>query len=318
MTNCHPKLIAQIEEDLSHWPSISKEMISDSLSKGFHLHIKIISNTLHILKNIHSYETRNESIVKVLNALIMFRRVPNCELVLDCQDGRWADLEGESPAFVMAKPATSKNILYPDFTFGGWPEVSVLPWPDSIAIAVQKNKSILWDQKIEKLFFRGANTNPIRNSVHLMSQINPDIFDCQLMSWQKTDRLALQGSSTYTPIYDHGRYKYLINLPGNTYSSRLKYLFLFNSLAIHVDNGWIEFWYKLLENENNCLIVNPEQIAILLEKIHILKNNDSQAKRIAEKGTQLILNNLSYETILDYWQLLLTLYSERLDYEIKL
>ncbi|MBM4147017.1 MAG: hypothetical protein FJ240_12240 [Nitrospira sp.] len=56
----------------------------------------------------------------------------------------------------------------------------------------------------------------------------------------------------------------------------------------------------------------------MLEKIHILKNNDSQAKRIAEKGTQLILNNLSYETILDYWQLLLTLYSERLDYEIKL
>lgn len=41
--------------------------------------------------------------------------------------------------------------------------------------------------------------------------------------------------------------RYLLNLPGNAWSVRLKYLMLCASTVIFPTNGWEEFWYHLLE-----------------------------------------------------------------------
>lgn len=316
MDTLHPRLVGQIEEDLSYWPCITKEMINNSLSTGVHLHIKIIDNKLYVLKNNYSYETRNDSVLNVLADVVKYRKVPDCELVIDCQDARYVDLKGIYPAFAMAKSYDSKLILYPDFSFGSWPEVGILPWGKTIEIALQKAREIKWNDKIEKLFFRGANTNPIRVFMERLSLEYPDIIDCRLMTWHKGKGIRLEGSSTYVSIYDHGIYKYLINLPGNTYSSRLKYLFLFFSLVIHIDNGWIEFWYKLLENGKNCLILNVDQIIDIVDIVKYLQIKDREIIEIAKKGTDTIVKYLSYEKVLDYWQLLLIKYSKKLGYKV--
>ncbi|KAK3276580.1 hypothetical protein CYMTET_15354 [Cymbomonas tetramitiformis] len=94
------------------------------------------------------------------------------------------------------------------------------------------------------------------------------------------------------------KFKYLINVVGNWYSSRLKYLFLCNSTVIHVryyaldaltadgaDDAWEFFQSHLLPGVHYVHVADVRQVPRTIER---LRRNDQWARGIAERGTRLM------------------------------
>ena len=60
---------------------------------------------------------------------------------------------------------------------------------------------------------------------------------------------------TTLPVVDFCKYQHLLNLPGTSWSSRAKYLFLCRSTVVMPDSEFIEFWYRGLKDGHNIVKV---------------------------------------------------------------
>lgn len=54
-------------------------------------------------------------------------------------------------------------------------------------------------------------------------------------------------NSHFMSVYEHCKYKYLLHIPGNSYSARLKYLLGCGSVVLVMPSEFQEFWYHLMK-----------------------------------------------------------------------
>lgn len=68
--------------------------------------------------------------------------------------------------------------------------------------------------------------------------------------WKSWDR-----PETLMDVHHFCSWQHLLNLEGHSWSSRLKYLLLCRSTIVMADSPWVEFWYRALQPDKNCLAV---------------------------------------------------------------
>ena len=243
------------------------------------------------------------------------RKLSDCVIylyVIDSYNFEHQDL----PFFIMARPSNKKGILIPDNTFHCHNiEHRCFNWDDTKKIVVN-NCMIDNSEKINKIFFRGANTGADKHNLRGLlakDSINNDVFDITIGSHQ-------------IPLYEFCKYKYLLNLPGHQpWSYRFKYLFLMNSLVINIDlkqnyksssnDTWINFFdrffkenidyvniiYDWYDNDNSK---NEQNYLSLLQNIievyERFENDPSLYKRMVEHGHNVAMSisqNIIYESV---------------------
>ena len=111
---------------------------------------------------------------------------------------------------------------------------------------------------------------------------------------------------------DHLKYKYLIDVDGNSCSyERFFWLLLSNSLVIKQITTNVQWYYGGLEPYKHYLPVK-EDLSDLLEKIQWARAHDEEARLMAERATEFVNDNLSPEDTLVYLYHLLKEYSRLL------
>jgi hypothetical protein len=295
------------------------------------IHIKIINNTLQIVRENQGFETRNQSVIKLLNEVLQRYSIPDLEVFFITNDFiSSVPLFNKLPFFVMAKKQNHNNILYPDFTYNEWLEAK------TFGLEKEKNRILIIANKIKfkkrnsKIFFRGAKTHYMREYIHTKSINNNDS--------NTFDIITLDSLNTNKFVYlkDHSYHKYLIHIPGRSYSSRLKYLFFTKSLVYIIiklkQYEWIEFWYHILEPNKHFIMIsdnnkydkdskimktngkyndthNHMAYNQIKESVEFYNNNEAQAEIIAQNGHNLVANVLTIDNIYRYYAVLLIKYS---------
>ena len=112
------------------------------------------------------------------------------------------------------------------------------------------------------------------------------------------------------PRYELSKYKILIDIDGNSYSARFSFLLrtgsvVFKIAAIHdlctlITRPWVDF------------IPVKMDLSDLEEKINWAKNRDSNIRRIARQGQEIVKKDFSYSMLQCYAIHLLTEYSKLL------
>jgi hypothetical protein len=76
---------------------------------------------------------------------------------------------------------------------------------------------------------------------------------------------AVHGTEHFRTLWEHAGCKYLAQLPGNSYSARLKYLLATGSAVIMYQRNptWQEFWYHLLKVGKRCVLSIYRQQTLL-------------------------------------------------------
>lgn len=136
-----------------------------------------------------------------------------------------------------------------------------------------------WRNKIPKLLWRGATMGlPLRD--HLIDvTTNKTWADVVAINWHDQESMAHDLKS----LAEHCQYKYLMHTEGNSYSGRLKYLQLCQSVIIAHKMDWIQHHHPLMQKsgpDQNYVEIDRD-LDSLEETILSLQSNSKDAQRIA-------------------------------------
>lgn len=127
----------------------------------------------------------------------------------------------------------------------------ILRWPQvGIPNAEQMMDEMLVDDspfESEKIFWIGADTHASRRKLCEIGRMHPDLFDVEMMEW---DRKALGGQRSKTrqvSIPDHRKFKYLVDCPGYGYSARVKWLLATGRPVFMVERPVVEHWHDEMQ-----------------------------------------------------------------------
>ena len=323
----HPEYLQEIENDLKRFPKITKSMLDEARSIASKPVTYINSNGV-LYKSVGDclFPSRCDGVEHFL--LKISSKLPDFEIVVNNND--WPFVKNyfhpdPVPLFSFSKTSAYSDISYPAWTFwSGGPAISKYPtglgrWDLMRKKLLLEQKKKPWDKKQAMAFFRGSRTSSERDELVRVSRKNPDLFDAAYtknQAWKsKADTLGMDPATEVT-LEEHCRYKYLFNFRGVAASFRFKHLFLCGSLVLHVGSEWSEFFYSALKPWVHYVPVksnaSQEELKDLIE---FLKAHDQMAEKIAQAGQDFIRNHLRMKDVEDYWIMLLSKYSAKLDFK---
>lgn len=118
---------------------------------------------------------------------------------------------------------------------------------------------------------------------------------------QHQDKFDVVNTSrkTYKSMQDLAKeYRYLIDVGGNGYSGRLKYLMFSNRPLIIVDRYYVEYFHDDMIPFVHYIPVKTD-LSDLIEKEEWMRNNDSECKKIAQNALDFANKNFTKEKILE-------------------
>ena len=318
-------MVERIAKDLGPFSSgIPRDLIERSFSGKQIETFSLVRFTIrgghiafaHDEKNLYSRHFRE--LLACFKKIAEYVEIPDADFIVSLEDG-FAENPKISPCFVFAKSEEAGGlILIPDIkALSGYGKLRVL-----IPGANEQNS---WERKEAKTFWRGSTTGGYstlanwdslaRTKLVLLSLEHPEEIDARFNSVIQCDpeippmmrETGMVGKSVDRP--DHLKYKYLIDVDGNSCSyERYFWLLLSNSLVIKQVTPNVQWYYGGLEPYKHYLPVK-EDLSDLLEKIGWAREHDEECHLMAARASEFIRDNLSAEDTLLYLYLLLKEYS---------
>lgn len=322
---------AQIQEELSG--ITPRSFTPEKLLLKFHelsdvnlqvLYCRIRKNRVQWLKSTKRDEFRNEIVFNYFSELARKYPLPDTDFILCINDGFHEN--SEIPLFTFAADKKSKKnvCLFPDFEALRGIDINGL----DINNLLEYSQRFPWEQKCNKMFFRGAATGKIdlnepffgNDRVRLMyfSYDHPDlveadftvIFDEPIVDLMKKLGKPIVSSML---VADHFHYKYLLDVDGNSSTySRCRWILASNSVLLKVSSDFTQWYYKLLAPYENYIPVRQD-LSDLLEIFDWLTQHDADAHAIAMNGQNLGKVAFTKENIDYYVCHLLKGYSEKIE-----
>lgn len=170
---------------------------------------------------------------------------------------------------------------------------------------------IRWSEKIPKLFFCGTTTgnrNPLTNQrikACVWASTRPDLavmsithvaqmsMDSIINTWSLPTTKAIMGA--YQPLETHFKYRYLVNIVGNTACwSRLPMILSSSSLMVHVRHADSMWYYPLIREGRHYVAADSEGGADLDRAFRFCSSYDQMCQRMVKEA-----NHLSRELFTD-------------------
>ncbi len=227
-----------------------------------------------IFTNLGGYETRNHSTMWCINKADEIYKWKDFNFIKIFTE----DYERNLDDYTYSKQ-NSYNKLVPDFNFHSWPQVGINDY-ENIIKEIDNNG--LENYKINKVGWIG-NTNNIRKKMLEIGNNNKELFDFFDMIWLRSGNLILD-STKYISIPELVKtYSILIDIEGNGYSGRLKFLLWSHRPVLIVDRPHKEFFFEYLREWEHYIPVKRD-LSDLIEKTKWCIDNYDQALKIAENA----------------------------------
>jgi hypothetical protein len=199
-----------------------------------------------------------------------------------------------------------------------------IPSADEWSFTKENQENIDWDKKKDIALFRGQSSgcsstleNPRIKLADLSYQWSKDpnkknLIDVALsklvirikafnkiIGVDRSKELEyLVGS--FMNKEEQQKYKYIFNIEGNAQAYRFPSEFNKNSVILNVKSEYKMWFEPLLENNKHFIEIDRDYNN-LYDTILWLKENDQKAKTIAKNGCKFYKDNLSKDSIIDYW-----------------
>lgn len=203
--------------------------------------------------------------------------------------------------FIFAYSTTDiyKNtvIPIPDFIFDSWIESGITSYEDIISKCIKSSTSSYID---EHCFWIGnPNTHPTRHILLNISKKFPNYISANSMQWLSSEKGKMQKTSQFVTLYDHAKYKYLIDVQGCGYSGRLKILFWLKRPIFIVKRQHQEFYFPKLKEWDNFIPVK-EDLSDLIQKYEYIEHTPHLYNSLVTSGSKLANEYLTKNYALEY------------------
>jgi hypothetical protein len=194
-----------------------------------------------------------------------------------------------------------KKYCGPDWTFYNWKSASINSFEDmKNQIIIESNK----DPTINKIGWFGNINSPLsdvpeyktRPLLKKIGDENKDIFDIKNIS--PINGIIDKSNRDYLSTIDLIKYKYLIDIGGNGYSGRLKYLLFSKRPLLIIDRAYIEYFHDNLIPYIHYIPVK-EDLSDLLQQVKWMTENYQKSLEIANNAYKFAMDNFTLDKIID-------------------
>ncbi|KZV21815.1 O-glucosyltransferase rumi-like [Dorcoceras hygrometricum] len=161
-----PEYFRWIHEDLRPWKvtGITNEMV-EKAKEVAHIRIIILNGRVYTEKYKDVFQTRD--VITIWGILQLLRlypgRLPDLDLMFECNDRPVIKRRDYSrkpnalipPLFHYCGDGSSFDIVFPDWSFWGWPEVNIRPWEVLKEELKEGNKNIQWLHREPYAYWKG-------------------------------------------------------------------------------------------------------------------------------------------------------------------
>lgn len=235
--------------------------------------------------------------------------------------------------FLFSKDASSTNernmFLFPDLY------MIENQWQNIIFKIEEANKTSLWNEKLNKIFWRGGDTGnegiryntdnfdklPRLNLV-IQSKLYPNLINASFSNYAQFSNdqsgqdlkaileILFKEGPESVPEEEHLKYKYLISIDGNTCAwRRVPWIMLSNSVLVKQETSKIEWFYPAMKPYVHYIPVN-DNLSNIFQQLEWMKNNDTELQKISQNATNFVKSNLMPEHINNHAVLILNEYSK--------
>ncbi|KAM6586917.1 hypothetical protein CsatA_009522 [Cannabis sativa] len=321
-----PEYFRWIHEDLRPWAQtgITREMV-DRAKRTANFRLVIVKGKAYVEKYQKSFQTRD--VFTLWGILQLLRRypgrVPDLDLMFDCVD--WPVILSKAysgpnatsppPLFRYCGDDSSLDIVFPDWSFWGWPEINIKPWVPLLKELEEGNNRARWVDREPYAYWKG---NPV------VAATRQDLLKCNVSDQQEWNaRVYAQDWGRETQegykqsnLASQCVHRYKIYIEGSAWSVSEKYILACDSVTLLVKPRYYDFFTRgLIPGQHYWPIKDDHKCKSIKFAVDWGNSHQKEAQEIGKRASEFIKNELKMEYVYDYMFHLLNEYAKLLQYK---
>ncbi|CAH9123545.1 unnamed protein product [Cuscuta epithymum] len=323
--NC-PHYFRWIYEDLKPWKEtgITREMV-ERANKTANFRLVILNGRAYVETYKKAFQTRD--IFTLWGILQLLRRYPgkvaDLDLMFDCVDWpvvKSSDyLEPDSPAppplFRYCGDDETLDIVFPDWSFWGWPEVNLRPWEVLQKDLTEGNTKVRWLDREPYAYWKG-NPKVTEKRMNLLKCNASDNQDWSARVYtQEWDKASEHGYND-SGLAGQCKHRYKIYIEGSAWSVSEKYILACNSVALFVRPHYYDFFSRSLKPVHHYWPIRESDTCKSIKfAVDWGNSHKKKAQEIGSAASAFIEEELKMGFVYDYMFHLLNQYAKLLRYK---
>ncbi|XP_039046526.1 O-glucosyltransferase rumi homolog isoform X2 [Hibiscus syriacus] len=321
-----PEYFRWIHEDLRPWAytGITLDMVERARPTA-NFRLVIVNGTAYMEKYQDAFQTRD--VFTLWGILQLLRKypgkIPDLDLMFDCVDWpviRAVDYGGPNattppPLFRYCKDDETLDIVFPDWSFWGWPEIRLKSWVPLLNDLMEGNQRVKWEEREPYAYWKG---NPE------VAETRQDLLKCNVSDthdWgarvfaQNWTEERTQGYKT-SNLASQCAHRFKIYVEGSAWSVSEKYILACDSVTLLVTPRYFDFFTRGLKPLHHYWPIKPDdkcrsiKFAVDWGNSHL-----EEAKAMGKAASEFIKEDLKVDNVYDYMFHLLNEYGKLMLYK---
>ncbi|KAK4436299.1 hypothetical protein Salat_0793600 [Sesamum alatum] len=324
-TSC-PDYFRWIHEDLRPWKEtgITRETVM-SANRTTNFRLVISDGKAYVQTYSKGFQSRDTfTLWGILQLLRRYPgKVPDLDLMFDCDDLpviKKDNFKGPNhPApptlFGYCKNDSTFNIVFPDWSFWGWPEINIKPWEALSKDLKAGNKRSRWKEREPHAYWKG-NPWVSANRMDLLQCNVSDKLDWGARIYAQDWRKEVKEGFKQSDLASQCTHRYKIYIEGVGWSVSEKYILACDSVTLLVKPRYYDFFMRgLMPLQHYWPIKYDDKCRSIKHAVDWGNSHHQEAQAIGKTASSFILNELKMDYVYDYMFHLLTEYSKLLTYK---
>ncbi|KAG6475963.1 O-glucosyltransferase rumi homolog [Zingiber officinale] len=318
-----PEYFRWIHDDLRHWKStgITREMIENAHEYAT-FRLVVLDGRVYVQEYYGKFMTRNVfSLWGILQLVNRYPgRVPDLDLMFNCMDQPAVkSFEYNSstppPVFHYCNNDKTWDILFPDWSFWGWPEINIKPWASLLKEMKEANEEMKWIDREPYAFWRG-NPHMGGNRFDLLkcNVTNEHDWNARIYAqdWKQEEKQGFRHSDLARQCDN----RYRIYVDGLAWSVSQKYIMACNSPTLFLDTPWIEFFQRgLVPGHHYWPIRGNNKCRAIKVAVDFGNGHHAEAQAMGKASSDFFQEEVKMDFVYDYMLHLLTEYAKLLRFK---
>nr|CAB3465614.1 unnamed protein product [Digitaria exilis] len=321
-----PEHFRYIHSDLSPWreSGITREAVESARDKAT-FRLVVVGGRAYVDKYRPAYQTRDVfTLWGILQLLARYPgRVPDLDLMFFCGDipvvraAAYPDTSKAPPLFMYCTDDRALDIVFPDWTFWGWPEVNIRPWAPFLEEVERESRSLPWKDREPYAFWKGnPNVSGLRRDLMRCNGTDDGGKDWHVRVFRQDWGYANRNGFKDSNLAKQCTYRYKIYVQGRGWSVSQKYILACGSPMLRIDTPFRDFSSRgLVAGRHYWPIDAARKCPSIKFAVDWGNAHEAEAQRMGEEGSSFVRDELSMDYVYDYMLHLLTQYARLLRYK---
>ncbi|GAB2249863.1 hypothetical protein Droror1_Dr00013222 [Drosera rotundifolia] len=320
-----PDYFRWIYEDLKPWSDtgITREIV-EGARKTANFRLVVVDGRAYVEWYEKSFQTRDVFTLWGITQLLRKYpgKVPDLELMFDCVD--WPVIVSRDyhernatppPLFRYCGDDRTLDIVFPDWSFWGWPEINIKPWESLLEELKYSNRRMRWVDRKPYAYWKG---NPA------VAETRMDLLKCNVSDSHDWDaRIYGQdwiGESQHgynqSNLANQCSHRYKIYIEGSAWSVSEKYILACDSVTLYVKPRYYDFFSRgLMPVYHYWPVSDNDKCRSIKFAVQWGNRHKQKAQKIGRAASKFIQEDLKMDLVYDYMLHLLTEYSKLLKFK---